>query len=77
MTPDEIQARVDRRGPLPWRDACDLVLADLWRRTCEHRTARGLPMPPEHLRPRLAEPNTHQSKGDERALPDPSTADFE
>jgi hypothetical protein len=44
----------DHRGPAAWPQVCDLVLADIWERMCEHRTTTGQPLPPDHLRPTLA-----------------------
>lgn len=65
MTPEHVTARLRRRGPIEWSELSQLVLADIWNRMTVYRSANGIPMPPDHLRPALAEPalptgGTHQ-----------------
>lgn len=56
MTHAEIRSRLKRgRGPISWGELSDLILADLWYRTLAYRSARGIPMPPGELRPRLVD----------------------
>jgi hypothetical protein len=56
MTHAEIRERLQRgRGPISWGELSDLVLAGIWYRMLAYRTAKGLPMPPDDLRPRLVD----------------------
>ena len=56
MTHDEIRSHLKRQGgPISWGELSDLVLADLWYRTLAYRSARGIPMLPAELRPRLVD----------------------
>lgn len=67
VTPEAVTAELKRRGPRAWNNLLDLVLADIWHRTCAYRTTHGLPLPPDHLRPRLADPRTTtQTEGEIR-----------
>lgn len=64
MTPEQITDRLARRGATPIGEIAELCLARLWYRVCAYRTTHGLPLPPDHLRPALADPTPQRSKGD-------------
>lgn len=56
MRHEEIRDRLERRrGPISWGELQDLMLADIWYRMLAFRTPRGIPMPPDELRPRLVD----------------------
>lgn len=62
-TPESVDRRLERGGDISWSDLQDLVLARLWHATCAHRRATGQPLPPDHLRPKLADPQHQHSQG--------------